>query len=210
MQQLLIFWEVGRRNQLVEIDSKITVMLSALQYKHKYYLHCTVLVLQAIAFCISLLAGVAFLLSANYVSSARYVVAAVQEDDHLSSELHGNSSDLRVSLRVTDSLHLLLLCAGVSSVSVAALVLVHLSQEVSLMLGPHSSLVRGVRCLDALRDRVEDELLMLRAKREVKRSAAATAAAAAAAAAADTNGGKLPVGGRRQVGIVAKLKRACN
>ncbi len=141
---------------------------SSLLYKgHGFRLHCAVLILQVVALLIALGVGVVFILRANHVSAIKREVAEKR------TYANGSATASDESLKSADDLFLALLCMGSACLVVASLLLVHLTQVVSLMLGPRAPGSRRLWCLEALRERIEDELLMLRAKREVRASSAA-------------------------------------
>ncbi len=121
-----------------------------------YCLHCLVLVLQTAVVIVTFVVGIMLLATLH------------------NTEIVTNTKDPDSAPPLSpENLRRVLVAIGVVAVAVSAVVLANLLQVISLVLGPNSPVLRRLWWLNRLRERIQDELLMLRAKREVRWTAAA-------------------------------------
>ena len=124
-------------------------------HQQGYRFHCSVLLLQMASFIISLSVGITLVIRANVAASA----------GNLHHDLDGTKS-----AKVVHRLHWMLLSVGITCLVVSALIFFNILEVIVLMLGPDSLIVRSITGLQPLRNRLEDEIVMIRAKQGLNSS----------------------------------------
>ena len=127
-------------------------------------LHCLVVLLQSIAAIVAFVTGVILLVLGNFTSSSLSLLETIDKDEKL--HYAGSKQDERTSEEKLNCLWLVLTITGAVALAVSVLIMVHMLQIISLMMGPDSSRAhKRVSVLKGIRRHMARELKEIQDKR---------------------------------------------